>query len=64
MEMKYFSEYLPEEESALNEIDISVHCDVDIFGWLMKWVKRNEIETQFKLTDANIIPGNFFRLKL
>ena len=23
-EMKYFSEYLPEEESALNEIDISV----------------------------------------
>ena len=39
-EMKYFKEYLPEEESALNEIDISVHCDVDIFGWLMKWVKR------------------------
>ena len=55
-EMKYFAEYLPEEESALNEIDISVHCDVDIFGWLMKWVKRHETPDQFSLTQANIIP--------
>ena len=26
---------------TLDEIDISVHCDINIFDWLMKYVKRN-----------------------
>jgi len=34
----------------------SVHCDVDIFGWLMKWVKRHETPEDFNLTQTNIIP--------
>jgi len=55
-EMKYFKEYLPEEESALNEIDISVHCDVDIFGWLMKWVKRFETAEDFTFLQSNVVP--------
>ena len=38
-EMKYFGDYLPIEESALSEIDISVHCDIAIFALLMQWVK-------------------------
>lgn len=25
----------------LDEIDISVHCDINIFDWLMRYVKRN-----------------------
>ena len=26
---------------SLDEIDISVHCDINIFDWLMRYVKRN-----------------------
>lgn len=25
----------------LEEMDISVHCDISIFEWLMKWIKRD-----------------------
>lgn len=37
-EMKYFAEYLSDATSA-EDIDISVHCDVNIFAWLMNYVK-------------------------
>ena len=40
-EMKYFAEYLSVESQHLEEIDISVHCDIDIFDWLMRYVKRS-----------------------
>ncbi|CAF0916462.1 unnamed protein product [Brachionus calyciflorus] len=28
-------------KKTLDEIDISVHCDINIFDWLMRYVKRN-----------------------
>lgn len=37
-EMKYFAEYLSDASSA-EDIDISVHCDVKIFTWLINYVK-------------------------
>jgi hypothetical protein len=37
-EMKYFKTYLS-GTSAYDDIDISVHCDVHIFDWLMQYVK-------------------------
>lgn len=40
-EMKYFAEYLSLEPQRWEEVDISVHCDVQIFDWLMKYVKRD-----------------------
>lgn len=55
-EMKYFGDYLPVEESALSEIDISVHCDIAIFALLMNWVKRHEREDKFVLSRPNLIP--------
>ncbi|KAL8594510.1 hypothetical protein ACOMHN_024955 [Nucella lapillus] len=39
-EMKYFAEYLSTDTQRCEEIDISVHCDVQIFDWLIKYVKR------------------------
>ncbi|RMX59635.1 hypothetical protein pdam_00010483 [Pocillopora damicornis] len=39
-EMRYFAEYLSVEAQRWEEVDISVHCDVQIFDWLMKYVKR------------------------
>lgn len=40
-EMKYFAEYLSMDAQRWEEVDISVHCDVHIFNWLIKYVKRN-----------------------
>jgi len=39
-EMKYFADYLSVESQRLEEVDISVHCDIHIFDWLMRYVKR------------------------
>ena len=36
--MKYFEKYLTEATSVY-DIDISVHCDIKIFEWLMKYLK-------------------------
>ena len=35
--MKYFEKYLSDQQT-LDDIDISVHCDISIFDWLMKYV--------------------------
>lgn len=35
--MKYFEQYLREDNSG-EKLDISVHCDVRIFEWLVKYV--------------------------
>lgn len=39
-EMKYFAEYLSVDAQRWEEVDISVHCDIQIFDWLMNYVKR------------------------
>ncbi|XP_028927740.1 uncharacterized protein KIAA1841 homolog isoform X1 [Ornithorhynchus anatinus] len=43
-EMKYFAEYLSMDAQRWEEVDISVHCDVHIFNWLIRYVKRNTKE--------------------
>ena len=35
--MKYFEDYLT-EATSVDDIDISVHCDVKIFEWLMRYL--------------------------
>ncbi|CAI9740723.1 SANT and BTB domain regulator of class switch recombination-like isoform X4 [Octopus vulgaris] len=41
-EMKYFKEYLSADPQQLREdFDISVHCDIQIFDWLIRYAKRN-----------------------
>lgn len=41
--MKYFEKYLT-EATSVDDIDISVHCDIKIFEWLMKYLKQKESE--------------------
>jgi len=41
-EMKYFAEYLATDIKQCEEVDISVHCDVQIFDWLMRYVQRDK----------------------
>lgn len=39
--MKYFEKYLT-EATSVEDIDISVHCDIKIFEWLMRYLKMKD----------------------
>ncbi|KAG9344187.1 hypothetical protein JZ751_010856 [Albula glossodonta] len=58
-EMKYFAEYLSVDAQRWEEVDISVHCDIQIFEWLMNYVKRHqesrESNDKPKLEPSNVI---------
>ena len=45
-EMRYFAEYLTTDAQRWEEVDISVHCDVQIFDWLMNYVKRTSKDSK------------------
>ncbi len=42
--MHYFAEYLSSDAQLWDEVDISVHCDVPVFDWLMRYAKRGMSE--------------------
>ncbi|XP_067015408.1 SANT and BTB domain regulator of class switch recombination [Anabrus simplex] len=54
--MGYFAEVTT--GSKLEDMDISVHCDITIFDWLMRWVKQDSLppENWPKLDPANVVP--------
>ncbi|KAK2586083.1 hypothetical protein KPH14_008371 [Odynerus spinipes] len=54
--MRYFADITAGQK--LEEIDISVHCDIVIFDWLMRWVKKDIIKkTEWPtLETSNVIP--------
>jgi hypothetical protein len=58
--MKYFEKYLT-EATSVDDIDISVHCDIKIFEWLMKYLKQKESDQKIvdesgpKLDIKNVI---------
>uniref|UniRef100_A0A8C5F9Z3 SANT and BTB domain regulator of CSR n=1 Tax=Gadus morhua TaxID=8049 RepID=A0A8C5F9Z3_GADMO len=58
-EMRYFAEYLSVDSQRWEEVDISVHCDVQIFDWLMNYVRRNTpaegIREKPRLEPSNVI---------
>ncbi|XP_074532714.1 SANT and BTB domain regulator of class switch recombination isoform X2 [Halichoeres trimaculatus] len=57
-EMRYFAEYLSVDSQRWEEVDISVHCDVQIFDWLMNYVRRNSAggaKDKPRLEPSNVI---------
>ncbi|XP_076282473.1 uncharacterized protein LOC143209979 isoform X3 [Lasioglossum baleicum] len=54
--MRYFADITAGQK--LEEIDISVHCDIVIFDWLMRWVKRDMTKKSEwpVLEPCNVIP--------
>ncbi|XP_039751919.1 uncharacterized protein LOC120627868 [Pararge aegeria] len=54
--MGYFADVTAGQR--LEDMDISVHCDIQIFEWLMRWVKRDSIlVADWPLLDAhNVVP--------
>ncbi|TMS04479.1 Uncharacterized protein E3U43_009636 [Larimichthys crocea] len=57
--MRYFAEYLSVDSQRWEEVDISVHCDVQIFDWLMNYVRRNSAgegnKDKPRLEPSNVI---------
>ncbi|RLN73326.1 hypothetical protein BBJ28_00005861 [Nothophytophthora sp. Chile5] len=51
--MKYFQAYLTEANEH-DEIDISVHCDVEIFELLMEYMQQRDSEWRPRITLENI----------
>ena len=52
--MAYFKEIT--DGQHLDDVDISVHCDIKIFGWLMHYVSTENQADLPILDDGNIIP--------
>lgn len=54
--MGYFADVTSGQR--LEDMDISVHCDLQIFEWLMKWVKRDTISQEMwqTLDSSNVVP--------
>lgn len=55
--MGYFADITSGQK--LEDMDISVHCDLEIFDWLIKWVKKEMLASQEnwpKLSASNVIP--------
>nr|XP_021182427.2 SANT and BTB domain regulator of class switch recombination [Helicoverpa armigera] len=54
--MGYFADVTAGQR--LEDMDISVHCDIQIFDWLMRWVKRDTIlVADWPLLDPhNVVP--------
>ena len=50
-EMRYFADYLSADVHVYDDVDISVHCDIGIFDWLMQYAKRGLLED----TVGNVI---------
>ncbi|XP_063927415.1 SANT and BTB domain regulator of class switch recombination [Zophobas morio] len=52
--MGYFAEVTTGQR--LEDMDISVHCDIGIFEWLMKWVKKDSLlEEDWPQLDAQCV---------
>lgn len=61
-EMKYFEQFLSENDSS-DDLDISVHCDVKIFEWLMRYVKdKQEPKLENKIVISVLISSDFLQM--
>lgn len=56
--MKYFEKYLSEAKNS-NDIDISVHCDITIFDWLMRYIHSMEPQIEVKNAVSILISSDF-----
>lgn len=62
--MKYFRSYLS-DSSSFEEIDISVHCDVHIFQWLMNYIKKPRARPELDIRNviSILISSDFLQME-
>jgi len=65
-EMRYFADYLKDDPDQIEEVDISVHCDLDIFQWLMSFVNRRSSskvpELEPRIAVSILISSDFLKM--
>ena len=59
--MAYFEKYLSDSKN-LDDIDISVHCDINIFDWLMRYVYKKEPKLEIKNSISILISSDFLQM--
>jgi hypothetical protein len=59
--MKYFEKYLADSKN-LDDIDISVHCDINIFDWLMRYVHKKNPTLEVKNSISILISSDFLQM--
>lgn len=54
--MGYFADVIAGQR--LEDMDISVHCDLQIFEWLMRWIKKDTLSEELwpLLDSTNVVP--------
>ena len=62
LNMRYFEKYLSDSKSA-SDIDISVHCDIGIFDWLMRYIHMREPSIEVKNAVSILISSEFLKMK-
>ena len=60
--MKYFEKYLSDSKN-IDDIDISVHCDINIFDWLMRYVHKKEPKLEIKNSVSILISSDFLQMR-
>eukprot|EP00605_Chrysophyceae_sp_TOSAG23-4_P001981 GSChrysophyteH1.ASY1.ANO1.2195.1 assembled CDS len=63
--MKYFEKFLKENDAGYDDIDISVHCDVEIFEWLMTYIHEPEKPPQLEkaIVVSILISSDFLQME-
>lgn len=61
--MKYFEKYLGDSKQA-EDIDISVHCDIAIFDWLMRYIHLKEPQIEVKNAVSVLISSDFLQMSV
>ncbi len=59
--MKYFEKYLCDNKN-IEDIDISVHCDINIFDWLMRYIHKKEPKLEIKNAISILISSDFLQM--
>ncbi len=59
--MKYFEKYLSDSKN-IDDIDISVHCDINIFDWLMRFIHKKEPKFDVKNAISILISSDFLQM--
>ncbi|KAI8840154.1 hypothetical protein BJ741DRAFT_598090 [Chytriomyces cf. hyalinus JEL632] len=60
-EMKFFS-YLAERAATSNQVDIDVHCDIEVFEWLMMFITRQRPALEPRSVVSILISSNFLQM--
>lgn len=60
--MKYFEKYLADSKN-IDDIDISVHCDINIFDWLMRFVHKKDPKLEVKNSISILISSDFLQME-